>query len=51
MKNVEMLEWAQRRALKVLRGLQHLSCGDRLRELGLISQEKRRLWGDLIEAI
>jgi len=47
---VELLDQVQRRIMKMIQGLEHLSYEERLRELGLYILEKTRLWGDLMDA-
>ena len=42
-RDMDLLEHIQRRAIKIIQGMEHLSCKDRLRELGVFCLDKRKL--------
>ena len=41
---MDLLECVQRGDTRIIQKMEHLHCEDSLRELGLFSLEKRRLW-------
>ena len=49
MKDEDMIEGVQRRAIKMISSLSNLSYEERLKRLGMFSLRRRRLRGDMIE--
>jgi len=47
-RDIELLKEVQQRTAKMAKGLEHLSCEERLRKLELIRLQKRRLRRELI---
>ena len=43
-RDMDLLDHIKKRFTKMNQGMEHLSCEHRLRELGLFSLEKRKLW-------
>ena len=49
-KDLELLGWVQRRAMRMIKGPEYLSYGKRQMELGLFNARQRRLKAGLITA-
>lgn len=47
---MDLLDWVKRKAMEMIRVMEHFSYEDYLKELGLFSLQKRRLWRNLIAA-
>ena len=47
---IQKIEHIQKRATKIIQGMEHLPYENRLRKLWLLSPENKRLQGDLIAA-
>jgi len=47
---VKLWEDPQRRAIKIIQGIEHFPCKDEQKQLGLFMLKKRMFWGDLTVA-